>query len=307
MSAPGPSPDAPGLLNWVLILALGVVWGTSFLSIDLSLEGFGPFWVSAGRTGIGALTLLAGAYAMGQGLGLIPSIRAWVFVSLIGTGSLAAPFTLLALGQQHVPSAFAGVAMGTVPLLILPLAYLFSPEEGIGPRRIGGVILGFLGLLLLVGPGALDAGEGQVLLGRLACLGATVCYACGSLLTRRAPAMPPLPFAAATMAIGGIVMVPLAFAMEGPPPTAPSEILLALIYLGLIPTALAAFIRVRVIRTAGSVFMSFVAYMVPVWSVIFGVTFMGETLPPTLFAALALILGGIGLSQWRTLRALAKR
>jgi drug/metabolite transporter (DMT)-like permease len=79
--------------------------------------------------------------------------------------------------------------------------------------------------------------------------------------------------------------------------------MLALIYVAVFPTALAAIIRVRVITTAGSLFMSITSYMVPVWAVIFGITLMGETLPPQLFWALALILAGIGLSQWRAIAA----
>ena len=197
--------------------------------------------------------------------------------------------------------------MGAVPLMILPLVYLFSPEEGIGPRRIAGVALGFVGLALLVGTGAFDRSGDLTGMGRLACVAATVCYAVGSILTRRAPPMPPIALASSSMLVAAVVLVPIAAALEGVPPVAFDLPTAALVYCAALPTALAAFIRVRIITTAGSIFMSLVSYMVPVWAVIFGITLLGEDLPPALFKALTLILAGIALSQWRNLAALIRR
>lgn len=302
-----PSPHNPGLTNWLLICLLGVIWGSAFMSVSLALEGFGPWSVAAGRTALGGLVLWAIAAALGQGLGRIPSRKAWGFAGAIGAGAVALPFVLLSWGQQFVPSAFAGVAMGAVPLLVLPLVAIFSREEGIGPRRIGGVALGLVGLAILLGPEALNpSGAAQETLGRMACIGAACCYACGSIITRRAPSMPALAFAAATLLIAAVILVPLALWQEGWPTALPAGPGAALIYAALLPTAMAAAIRVRVITTAGSLFMSLTSYQVPIWSVIFGIALLGEALPPQLFLSLALILVGIGLSQWRSLRGLIR-
>lgn len=303
-----PSPQNPGLTNWLLIAALGLIWGGAFMSVRLSLDGFGPWTVAAARTALGGITLAIIGAALGQGIHKLPSARAWVFTSIIGTGAIALPFALLSLGQQFVPSAFAGVAMGAVPLLVLPLVYLFSPEEGIGPRRIIGMLLGFVGLFILVGPGAAaSTGHEYEWLGRLACLGAAACYACGSVVTRRAPKMPPIAFATSSLLIAAMILVPIALIVEGIPDAYPNTPTMALIYAALMPTALAAVIRVWVITSAGSLFMSLTSYQVPVWSVILGVTLMGESLPPQLFLALGIILAGIGLSQSRALTAMFKR
>jgi drug/metabolite transporter (DMT)-like permease len=293
-----PSPRAPGALNWLLILALGVIWGTAFMGVSTALTGLTPWWVTAGRIGLGASILLPIGAAMGQGVWTIGPARNWAYVAFIGIVATAMPFMLLSWGLTQVPSAFAGVAMGAVPLLVLPLVAVFSPEEGIGPRRIIGVGLGFLGLILLVGPGAFDDGSIE---GRLACVGAACCYAVGSVVTRRAPKMPPVAFAAGGLLIGALVLIPLAYALEGPPRLTRPEALWALLYVAALPTGLAAIIRVRVITTAGSLFMSLTSYMVPLWAVIFGVTLMDEVLPPQLFWALGIILGGIGISQSRAL------
>jgi len=240
-----PSPQNPGLTNWLLIGALGLIWGGAFMSVRLSLDGFGPWTVAAGRTALGALSLAVIGAVLGQGMHKIPSPRAWKFSTIIGAGAIALPFALLSWGQQFVPSAFAGVAMGAVPLLVLPLVYLFSPEEGIGPRRILGMILGFIGLFILIGPGAAaSTGEANEWLGRLACLGAAACYACGSVVTRCAPKMPPIAFATASLAIAAAILVPIALIFEGLPRQFPTNPTLALVYAALMPTALAAVIRV---------------------------------------------------------------
>jgi len=306
-----PTPQNPGLLNWLLILLLGIIWGGAFMSVRIALDGFPPLTVAALRVAIAAMCLAAIGPFFGQGLQKVTHTAdraGWTFATLIGLGAVSAPLTLLSYGQQYVPSALAGVAMGAVPLLVLPLVYVFSPEEGIGPRRILGVCLGFLGLCILIGPSALSAETSIASFwGGAACITAACGYAIGSVVTRRAPKMPPIAFATATLCVASIILVPIAFWVDGFPAAWPARPTQALLFAALFPTALAAVIRVRVITTAGSLFMSLTSYQVPVWSVIFGVTLMGEQLPPQLFIALALILTGIGINQSRSLTALIKR
>ena len=303
-----PSPDAPGLLNWLLIVLLGVIWGADFLSVRIALDEFGPWTVAASRFALAALILGAVGAALGQGVTQVRSARAWLYCAMIGSGGIALPLILQSWGQQYVASAFAGVALGCVPLLVVPLVAIFSPEEGIGTRRVIGLVLGFAGLVVLIGPGAFRAsGAAQEFWGQIACIGAAGGYAVGSVLTRRAPTMPPLAFATATLAMAALVLVPVALAREGWPAGWPAAPTAALVYAALLPAALGTVIRIRVIRTAGSVFMSLTSYMVPVWSVIFGITLGSEVLGPAVFAALALILTGIAVSQSRALMAALRR
>ena len=305
------SPGAPGALNWARLMVLGFVWGSAFLAMDVALLGFPPLWVAAGRCAGAAVVLVATSplwgeptwRALGQaGRPVVP------FVVLVGILATALPLALLAWGLQHVPSAFAGVAMGAVPLLLLPLAWLFLPEEGIGPRRVLGLVSGFVGLAILIGGGIFEEAGPLTTLGRLACVSAAFCYAVGSVLTRRAPPVSPTAFATGAIVVAAILLVPLAWAVEGPPPLAAPGPLAALLYTALFPTALCFVLRVQVIRSAGSIFMSLVSYLVPVWAVIFGVVLGGERLSGRFFLALALILGGIAISQSRSLaRALKAR
>ena len=302
------TPDNPGLKNWLSIIALGVIWGGAFLSTKMALDGFGPWWVAAGRVGLAAIGVTGVAALYGQGVHQVKGARSWAFILAFGLTSVVIAMSLLTWGQQHVSSAFAGIAMGAVPLMILPLAYVFSPEEGIGPRRIAGFIVGFLGLLVLVGPNAfVSSGADLEMLGRLACIGCACMYAVGSIITRRSPKMPPLAFASATLWVGAAILVPVAFYFKGAPASLNGIAGYALIYAALIPTAIGAIFRVSIIKSAGSVFMSLTSYMVPVWSVIFGMLILDEQITGTMVIGMLLILSGIGLSQSRAVLALFRR
>ncbi|WP_273509092.1 DMT family transporter [Planktotalea frisia] len=303
-----PTPDNPGFINWLLIIFLGIIWGSAFMAMSLSLEGFGPQTVAGARLALGAIILNALGFLMGQPITNIHKSRGWPFVIAIGAIAFAMPMLLLTWGQQHVPSAFAGVAMTTVPLIVLPLVYIFSPEEGIGPRRVIGMIIGFIGISMLVGPGAFESSDSDLVFwGRIACIGSACGYAIGSILTRRAPKMPPIALASGTLTVAAILVVPLALVNEGLPESFPMSASLAVLYAALFPTAIGALIRVRVITTAGSLFMNITSYMVPVWSVIFGVILLREDLPAQLYTALALILVGIFITQSRAILAALRK
>lgn len=299
--------DAPGALNWAILLALSLIWGTAFMSVRVALDGIGPMWVAAGRTLIAALLLAVAGRATGQGLDLIPSARAWRYVAAFGLVSAALPFSLLSWGQQHVPSAFAGVSMGAVPLLTLLFAALFTSEAGIGPRRILGIALGFLGLIALVGPGAFDGTGALVQVGRLACVASAVCYAGANIIGRLAPAMPPISLATGAMIVAGVTMLPVALAVDGPPSAGAAVPALALVWVAVGPTALAAFLQVRLLQSAGPLFLSLVSYMVPMWAVVFGIVLMSERLSAGTLVALALILAGMAIAQSRHLAEALRR
>ncbi|EBA03878.1 hypothetical protein RB2150_05243 [Rhodobacterales bacterium HTCC2150] len=301
------TPQNPGLFNWFLICLLGVIWGAAFMSVRISLESFGPWTTAALRVTIAASVLALIGRALDQGPSKI-SASAWPYVFITGTIAVAGPLALLSWGQQYVISAFAGIAMGTVPLLTLPLVAIFSRDEGIGPRRIIGMIVGFIGLAVLIGPGALNSnGNPLEPFGQMACVLAACGYAIGSIVTRRAPRIPPLAFATGALLVATAILLPIAIWHEGLVNSWPRRSTIALMYVAIGPTALAAVIRVRVISTAGSMFMSLTSYMVPAWAALFGVFLMGETLTPNLIYALALILGGIAISQSRNFNKLFRR
>ena len=292
----------PDIRDWSGVIALGLIWGGTFMVVAMALEGYGPITVATARTTLGAVMLLALMGLSGRRIpNLTPSL-AWSVI-LIGILSTALPFVLLSWGQQYVPSAFAGLSMAAIPLMVLPLAHFFS-DEPLNARRFVGVSLGFTGALVLIGPGLAQLGSGAEPVAQLACIGAAFCYSVASILTRRCPPIDPVVLAALTLAVGAAILLPIMLTTEGVPAPQGLRPTLALIVLGLVPTAFATLLRVSIIRSAGSVFMTLVNYQVPVWSMIFGAWILSEALPLRFYIALTLILTGMAISQWFSLRKL---
>lgn len=300
-----PEVAAPTLQNWMMVAFLGVIWGGTFMVVRIALDGYGPITVACARTTLGAVAVHLFRVILGRPMPAW-NPRTWGILAAMGVLSTAFPFMLLSWGQQYVPSAFAGISMAVLPLVVLPLAHIFA-DEPLSSRRLIGVSVGFLGAAVLIGPGVLTIGQGAEPLAQLACLGAVLCYAVSSVMTRAAPDMDPISMAAIALSFGAVVLVPTMLIVEGVPHWAGARAGGAILFLGLLPTALATLLRVMVIRSAGSVFMTLVNYQVPLWSMLFGTLFLGEVLPLRFFGALVLILIGLAISQWGSLSRLFAR
>lgn len=287
----------PGLLQWSLLLALGMIWGASFLGVEKALESIPPISIAAGRIAIAAVILTGVSYAMGNGLP--KDRRTWAFAFGMGIFSNAIPFTLLSWGQQHVTSGYAGITMAVVPLLVLPLSHFLIPGMRLTLIKTVGFGIGFIGVIVLIGPAKIMQSGGADIenIARIACVIASMCYAIGSVLTRLAPKGDAMAFSSAALIMGSLIALPLALAVEGLPawPSTPS--LLGQLYLGVFPTALATIMLVYVVKTAGPPFLSLVNYQVPIWAVVIGMVVLGETLPSSFIWALGLILLGLAVAQ----------
>ncbi|NVO54862.1 DMT family transporter [Rhodobacteraceae bacterium B1Z28] len=294
--------DQPNSRDWGGVISLGLIWGGTFMVVAMALEGYGPVTVATARTTLGALTLLV-LMAVTRRRLPSPSRKLWGSIITIGVLSTALPFLLLSWGQQYVPSAFAGLSMAAIPLMVLPLAHFFS-DEPLNARRMFGVTLGFSGALVLIGPGLAQIGQGSEPVAQLACIGAALCYSVASIFTRRCPPIDPVTLAALTLVVGAVILLPIMLMSEGVPSWQGTRPGLAIIALGFVPTAFATLLRVSIIRSAGSVFLTLVNYQVPIWSMIFGAWILSEALPLRFYIALSMILTGLAISQWFSLRKL---
>lgn len=302
------SPDITGK-SWLMIAALGVTWGATFLVIEIALHGITPFWLASGRITFAAVLMAAIWIVSGRKLfETRPDAHAVSTLLVVGCLSSAIPFMLLSWGQQFVTSGFAGVSMAAVALMVLPLAHVLVPGERMSWRKTLGFVIGFVGVALLIGGDAFaSSGAAREGAGRLACLGAAGCYALSSVLMRRLPPVDAFGLATVLLLIGCGLVIPMAWQVEGPPPLPDRQTLVVLAILGLIPTAAANVLRVILIRSAGPTFMSLTNYMVPVCSVLFGAIFLKEALPGSLLIALVFILSGVALSQYGALKRLFSR
>ena len=298
---------AQGPVEWALLLALVVLWGSAFLFIRVALDAFTPIAITAGRLVIGAAVLGLLLLALGKTPPGEP--RAWRFFASIAFMGNALPFFLISWGQQGIPSGLAGILMAVMPLGVLVMAHFLVPGERLTRGRVAGFAVGFLGVIVLTGPEALRAlgGDARELVSQLAVLGGALCYGIAAILARRGPAYEPIVTAASVLALGGAMAVAFA-AATALPGAGLSGIVRAevtpwaaasLLALGAASTALATVVFFNLVRRAGPTFMSLINYLIPVWAVLLGALALDERLPPRAFAALALILAGIVLSRFR--------
>lgn len=290
--------DGGDWLNWVRLAALGLIWGASFMLVEIALKDVPPFTLVAVRIVIAALVLWALSYPLCGGL----PRRAVVWVFALGTAILsnALPFALLTWAQTYLASGVTGVFMAVMPFVSLVMSHFLIQGEYMTARNVVGLIAAFAGTLVLFGWDALSqitSGRGDVL-AQLACLGAVFCYASGSIVMKRSPATRPVAFGAATMILAAILSSAVALVQEGVPTALPSPgSSVALLVLAIGPTAGALLLMLKILQAAGPPFLSLVNYQVPVWAVVFGAVFLGEAVSPRLGIALVLILIGLAISQ----------
>ena len=293
--------------HWIMIATLGVVWGSTFLFIELALQGITPLWLTSARI-IFAAIITSIIWLIRGGVLFTTNKTAWIRLGIIGIISTALPFQLISWGQQYVTSSFAGLAMASMPLFVLPLAYFFNTNEALDGRKFIGFIIGFLGIAILFSPDFSTGDDTSIFitLGKLACILGAFCYASNSILMRKLPSIDPVGLAAMSLLIGSVWVILWALAIEGPPPKISRDTFLILILLGLLPTAMANFIRVVLIREAGPVFLGITNYIVPLWAAMVGAIVLKETLPIEFYLAATITIAGIYISQMKALSALIR-
>ena len=265
----------------------------------IALDSFPPMTLAASRIAIGAATLSL-VFPLLKITRSVITPRLLLFFLLMAIVGNSAPFYLISWGQQFVSSGLAGILMAIMPLATLFLAHFFLPNEPLTKRRLLGFALGFAGIIVLMGPGALTEVRtaGITFYAQLAILGGALCYAVGTIIARLKPESDDVMTALAVLIVATIIMLPASLLLETPwvKPVSPSTAL-ALLFLGIIATAIATVIYFRLLRRAGATFLSQINYLIPLWALGMGVIFLDETITWNSVLALILILGGIALSQ----------
>jgi drug/metabolite transporter (DMT)-like permease len=217
------------------------------------------------------------------------------------------PFWFITWGQTSIDSALAGILMAIMPLTTLLLAHFFVTGERMTPTRVLGFLLGFVGIVVLMGPAAL-AGLGGApieVLAQLSVLAGALCYAANGVIIRVTLRGDVMVASAAIIAIAAVVSVPVALAVDQPWRLDPGlSAVTILFWIGVGPTAIATLVHLKLIASAGPTFMSLINYCIPVVALLIGVALLGEEPGANAYSGLALILAGIALSQLR--RSVAK-
>ena len=292
------------LFFWGVLFFLGLIWGSSFYAVSISLNNYEPMQIASARIAIGALALTLLSFKYGDGL---PSFskgkrKIWFYSFGMGAFTNGIPFSLLSWAQTEVSSSFAGVAMSFVPFITLTLAHYLVRGQRLSFLKVLGLTIGFLGMLILfdVSKIYIQWTDNNSWRFKLACFGAAACYSIGSIITRRSPSISQLSFSSSGLLVASIIILPVTLYKDGIPDIIEVKSFLPLIYLGLIPTGLATVLLVYLIKSVGPTFLSLVNYLVPIWAIIFGVFLNSEQLKPSFILALILIFLGMLVSQFNT-------
>lgn len=291
------TPQEPGVKGWGGLAVLALTWGSAFAFIAIGVQDLPPSIVAFGRLSLAAVLLTAWAVHRRRTFPPL-SDRRWIRFALLGLFGNALPFTLIAVGQQEVPSGVAGILMAMTPLAIVMAAHFILPNERLTPWKVAGFLVGFSGIVLLMGPSALQGMLSTNFLMQLLIFAATLCYATNAILYQTGPETPPSIVAACSLICAAIMTAPLALYdwVSGPAITPSLQSVGAVIALGLLPTALATIVYMAIARHVGAAFIALVNYAVPVVAALIGLA-LGESLGPTAWLALAVILAGIFIAR----------
>jgi len=292
----------PHLIHWTMLGFLSLAWGFAFYLIAVGLESFSPLTVVNIRLIVGAATLYM--IMRWQGYSLPPPGRWWARFALLAISGNLIPFILISWAETHISSAQAGLLMALMPISTMVLSHFFVHGDALTPRRLVGVLLGFIGVSVLVGGDALSGMGGTTLIAQIAVLVATLAYATNAVYTKRMPAINTLVVATGSLIIGALMLLPFTLYIEQPSLTqASTQSLLATGLLGVVSTGLATWVFFRVVTDCGPAFLSIINYIIPAIAFAAGVLFLGEPAAPSQFLGLVFVLAGIAMTQNRGPRA----
>jgi drug/metabolite transporter (DMT)-like permease len=289
---------APTLRDWAALILLTVLWGSAFAFIKHTVVTLPPAALIFVRIGGAAILLTIWAYARGRKL---PGLRdkRWIYLAGLGFFGNTLPFFMVSWGQQHIDSALAGILVATMPLATVAMAHVFVPGERLTLRRMSGVVIGFAGVVLLLGPAALSELGGADTLAQLAIVAAAVCYGINAILARLIPDTPPSVSGAGMLICGALFALPFGvidLAQHAASVSASAWV--SVVWLAAGPTALASVVLMQVSRSAGPNFLAIANYLTPIAAMITGVI-IGETIGWTPVGALVVILLGVWLARKR--------
>jgi drug/metabolite transporter (DMT)-like permease len=295
-------------LEWLMLVALSVLWGGSFFFTGVAVRELPPFTVVVSRVGLAALILLIVMRVLRQKMPTEP--RIWAAFFAMGFLNNAVPFSLIVWGQSHIASGVASILNATTPLFTVLVAHWLTADEKMTGGRLLGVIVGLIGAAVMIGGEALRT-IGVDIVAQLACLAAAGSYAFAGIFGRRFRAMGVSPIATAMgqVTASSLMLLPVTLMVDQPWKLAmPSEAALgALIGAAALSTAAGYILYFRILSTAGATNLLLVTFLIPISAILLGVFVLREAF--LLKHAFGMAMIGVGLAAidgrpWRLLKEL---
>lgn len=265
--------------DWGSLLVLSILWGCSFFFIELAIVELPPLTIVLVRVALAAVILWL--IVLSMGLTVPRSITIWRSFAVMGLINNLLPFSLIVWGQIHITSGLASILNATTPIFTVLVAGVMLHDEKVTVNKLIGVVLGFLGTVVMIGPAALSGMDSHVL-AQLAILAAAVLYAFATVFGRRFRKMgvSPMVAAAGQVTASTIFLLPVVLIVEAPQiEVFPSlSVVSALVALAVLSTALAYVLYFRILASAGATNVLLVAFLIPITAILLGVGVLGETL-----------------------------
>ncbi len=277
-------------IDIILLTLLGLIWGSSFFNIKIATYSYEPFTLALIRVIFASIPLYL--LCKFKSIKIKAFSKNWRPYALIGLCNIAIPFTLIAIGTSEINSYLAAMLMSTTPMSGSILAHFFTKDEKITFLKSIGILVGFSGIVFLFFD-KLIINENNYIFALITILGSTF-YSIGGIMTLKLRKEGNENVTTSTTLWSIIFLLPLSMVFESPWNLSPSiESTLALLYLGVVATGLAWLIRFRILTVNGLVFQTQVAYLIPIFGVIFGYFLMDEIITWRVLISLVIIIMGI--------------
>jgi len=274
-----------------LLVLLGAIWGSSFFNIKIATYSYEPYTLALIRVILATLPMLFVSYF--YKIKILAFSKSWKIYALVGLCNLTIPFSLIAIGTNKIDSYLAALLMSTTPISGSILAHFFIKDEKITFLKSLGIILGFSGILLLFFDKLL-INESNYLFVLLIILGSTFYSISSILILKKLKKSGNINVTTSTLIWSIITLLPLSFILEEPFKSTPTlESTLSLIYLGIVATGFAWWLRFKILAKNGIVFQTQVTYLIPIFGVIFGALILDEQITWKILVSLIIIMSGI--------------
>jgi drug/metabolite transporter (DMT)-like permease len=294
-------PVAAGTNVLGLMLVCSLLWATAFPLMKLIGPDVSPMTLNALRGLMGSL--LIGVFLLARGHNLLPRGREWRDWTVLGIFQGIIPNVLTAYALHTITTGLSSMIQASTPLIVAVFANFMFADERLTPLKALGVLTGFAGMALLIGPAAFG-GEEVDTYGTLAMVATAASYAVGNLYIRGIPDANPSRLAFGQQCFSGLPSLVFVLAYAGVAAfDAVQQHLASLLALGFISTALPILLYMHILKRAGPTLGSMNGYLVPVWTILIGVTLLKETVLPREIMGGIVVFAGIAIVSWAKRRA----
>ena len=283
-------------VDYTGLIILSSIWGSSFVAVEIALENYSPLLIAFIRIALAALILLP--FVFYKSLSFPKDTKTISILIIAGILNNAIPFFLISWGQQYINASTASIMLACGPFITLILSHYVTDDEKFTLYKLLGVILGFLGVFILLGDDFVHQRH-DAIYGEIAILLSTIGYIGSGLLLRKVSHLSVTVCSTSMFITATLFLTPFVFFTQKIETLSLNNSLVAIIFLAVVPTAIASLIRVRMVQKVGVQFMSQVSYLIPIFAIFWSFVFFGEIPKLAAVFALGFILIGLFIRKLR--------